>query len=356
MDLTLTEDQQLVQQTAREVLEQWRTRAGARAVRGTEPGYSTELWAQMVELGWSGLAVDSAYGGVGLGFLEQCLLFEELGRAGTPSPLLATVACAGMPIARFGTEPQKQRWLAAIASGQVLSHARGEVSATGTADGYLLDGTAMFVPYATAAAALLVVAADATGDPAVLIVDTDTADIGVEPLEVVGIEPLYRVRFDRVPVPADRLLGGAPVAAALTAYGTAATTAEMVGGAQRVLDMTVEYATQRHQFGRPIGTFQAVQHHCADMAIDVLGARLTGYEAVWRLAAGQDADLELSCAKAWVSEAYQRVCSLGHQVHGAIGFTAEHDLQYCLRHAVATTATFGDGDFHTARIAERLGI
>jgi alkylation response protein AidB-like acyl-CoA dehydrogenase len=130
----------------------------------------------------------------------------------------------------------------------------------------------------------------------------------------------------------------------------------MVGGAQAVLDATVSYATQREQFGKPIGTFQAVQHHCANMAIDVLGSRFIAYEAIWRLARGLPADTEVAVAKSWVSEAYQRVCSLGHQIHGAIGFTAEHDLHFHTRHAIASALSFGDADEHTEALAQQLGI
>jgi 3-oxocholest-4-en-26-oyl-CoA dehydrogenase beta subunit len=158
-------------------------------------------------------------------------------------------------------------------------------------------------------------------------------------------------------VPAERALpGGDAAAEAIFAYGAAATCAELVGAAQRVLDMTVEYATQREQFGRPIGTFQAVQHHCADMAMDVLTSRFIAYEAIWRLSAGLDAKAEVSMAKAWVSEAAERVCARGHQVHGAIGFTAEHDLHLYSQHAMAAALSFGDGDHHWERLARHLDL
>ena len=130
----------------------------------------------------------------------------------------------------------------------------------------------------------------------------------------------------------------------------------MIGGAGRVLDMTLEYANMREQFGRPIGSFQAIQHHCADMAVDVLGARLIAYEAIWRLSEGLEAAAEVSMAKAWVSDAYLRVCALAHQVHGAIGFTKEHDLQLYSRAAEAAAASFGDADLHREKTAERLGL
>jgi len=377
MDLTLTEDQELIQATARELLESRHLIANARVMEDDPTGYSAELWKEMVELGWMGLALPESYGGVGAGFLETCLLVEELGRFAVPSPFLATVVCCGLPIARFGTEDQKAAWLGGIARGRVMSYAGGrwdssgaDLIATETGDGFSLDGTALFVPYAHAADTLLVVARPSgtahrpgSGDPdalVVLLVDTASPGISREPLDVIGAARQHRVDFADVTVPGDRLLGGPEggraVAEAIIAYGTAATCAEMVGGAQQVLDTTVSYATEREQFGKPIGSFQAIQHHCADMAIDVLSSRFITYEAIWRLSEGLAAAPEVSMAKAWVSEAYQRVCALGHQVHGAIGFTREHDLHFYFRHAMASALTFGDGDFHWARLARHLGL
>ncbi len=358
MDLTLTEDQELIQATARELLESRHLSANARAMEDDSRGYSVELWKEMVELGWMGLALPESYGGVGAGFLEACLLVEEMGRFVVPSPLLPTVVCCGLPIARFGTEEQRAAWLPAITRGRVMSYGGvcgDELVATESGDGLVLDGSALFVPYADAAEALLVVVQDT-----VLLVDTATPGITREPLDVIGAARQHRVDFANVTVPGDRVLGGVgggrAVAEAVTALGTAATCAEMIGGAQHVLDTTVSYATQREQFGRPVGSFQAVQHHCANMAIDVLSSRFIAYEAIWRLSEGLAAAAEVSMAKAWVSEAYQRVCALGHQVHGAIGFTREHDLHFYFRHALTSALTFGDGDFHWERLARHLDL
>jgi len=376
MDLTLTDDQRLIQSTARDLLRSWADTAGARAVRGGRdaPGYSTRLWKEMVELGWLGLAVPESYGGVGEGFLEACLLIEEMGGAGVPSPFLTTVACAGMPIARFGTEAQRAHWLGGIASGRAVAYLRAapnggwgstgsDVLASESGDGFTLDGTAMFSAWAAAADGFLV-AADTGAGLSVFLLDAATPGIVVEPMEVVGPRRCDRVRLDRVGVGLGAVLGsvggGHEVVETADAFGAAASCAEMVGGAQRVLELTVEYAGQREQFGRPIGSFQAVQHHCADMAIDVLGSRLIGYEAIWRLSAGVDPPAEVACAvsaaKAWVSDAYQRVCALGQQVHGAIGFTQEHDLHLFTTHAMSAALSFGDADFHTERVASAIGL
>ncbi|MQA95947.1 MAG: acyl-CoA dehydrogenase [Streptosporangiales bacterium] len=364
MDLTLTEDQELIKSTAGELLESRSDAAGARAVAEDPAGYSAALWKEVTELGWMGLGVPEAYGGLGSGFMEVCLLIEEMGRHLVPSPFLSTTGCCAPAIAAFGTEEQKREWLGAIARGRVVSPvlgrwdragADGVVAAT-SGEGAVLDGTATFVPYAQAAHAYLVAAGDPSGgERTAYLVDASAPGITVEPLTVIGPGRSYRVTFSGVTVPAGRALA-AGAAPAMSAYGASATCAEMVGGAQRVLDISIEYATQREQFGKPIGSFQAVQHHCADMATDVLSSRFIAYEAIWRLSAGLDATAEVSMAKAWVSEAYERVCALGHQVHGAIGFTAEHDLHRYSAHATAAALTFGDGDHHWDRVADHLGL
>ncbi|AKH86229.1 hypothetical protein AA958_32930 [Streptomyces sp. CNQ-509] len=359
MDLTLTEDQELIKDTARGLLESRSASAGARAVAGEPAGYSAALWKEMVGLGWTGLALPEAHGGVGTGFLELCLVVEEMGHALVPSPFLATAACCGLPLARFGTEAQQARWLGEIARGRVMSAVPGrwdgtggEIAAVGAGDGFVLDGTAEFVPYAQAAEDLLVV----PGEGPALLVDASAPGVVREPLDAVGADRPCRVRFDGVRVPRDRALpAGREVAQAIDAYGAAATCAAMVGAAQRVLDLTVAYAAEREQFGRPIGSFQAVQHHCANMAIDVLSSRFMAYEAIWRLSEGLDAAAEVSMAKAWVSEACRRVCDTGHQVHGAIGFTHEHDLHFFSCQMAAWALAFGDADHHWDRVADHLG-
>jgi 3-oxocholest-4-en-26-oyl-CoA dehydrogenase beta subunit len=375
VDLTLTEDQELIRRTARDVLGARAATAGVVAVAGEPAGHSAGLWKEMVGLGWTALAVPERYGGVGEGFPEACLLVEEMGAAQVPSPFLVTVACCAPAIERHATAEQKAHWLGRVAEGRMLTFARAApaggwgtegstVSAVRSGAGWTLDGVARFVPFGAAAEDLLVIADVAGAGLTAFLVDAAAAGLGRERLDVVGPNAEHDLTFTRVAVPAERVLGevggGAAVAATAAAFGAAATCAEMVGGAQRVLDASVEYAKQREQFGRPIGSFQAVQHHCADMAIDVLTARFIAYEAVWRLTApGQDAGevaLTVATAKAWVSEAYQRVCALGHQVHGAIGFTGEHHLHRYLTHAMSAALAFGDGDHHTDRVADLIGL
>lgn len=368
MDLTFTEEQSLIATTARELLAARSSTSAFRAVADGRDGYSTELWKEIAELGWIGLALPAEHGGGGGKFLDLCLLVEEMGRALVPSPFVPTVLGA-LALARFGTTEQRAAWLPGVVHGEhVVSYAApawgsagGGVRAEIAGEGIVLRGSALLVPYAHVADLLLVAArCDDRSGPAVLLVDPGAAGVTIGALDAVDVHRQCRVDFEGVRVALDDVLGhdldGAAVVAVLDAHGAAATCAEMVGGAERVLDMTVEYASAREQFGRAIGSFQAIQHHCADMATDVLTSRFIAYEAQWRLAQGLDAREEVSMAKAWVSDAYRRVCALGHQVHGAIGFTGEHDLHLYLRHAIASELTFGDADHHRGRVADLLGL
>jgi alkylation response protein AidB-like acyl-CoA dehydrogenase len=375
VDLTLTDDQELIASTAAGFLEARCPMAHVREMETDTTGYSPALWKEMAELGWTGLAFPEDHGGAGGGFLDLCLVGEQMGRFQLPSPFLPTVVLCGLAIAAHGTDEQRASRLSSIARGEtIMSYVRAapgsgwessgsDVVARRDGDAFVLEGAGMFVPYAHVADELVVVAQQAGGGPGDLsafLVDTDSAGLSTDPLQTVRPDHQHRVELDGVRVPAGGVLGdeagGAAVVDSVAAHGAAATCAEMVGGAQRVLEMTVQYAKEREQFDTPVGAFQAVQHHCANMGVDVLSSRLIAFEAIWRLSEGLDATEEVSMAKAWVSEAYRRVCALGHQVHGAIGFTREHDLHYFFRHALATELAFGDGDHHWDRLARHLGL
>lgn len=365
----------MIQSAARDFLLKECTSAYVRAMELDEKGYAPKNWRKMAELGWMGLPFDEEFGGVGSGFLELCTLLEEHGRFRLPGPYFATVVLAGLSIARFGSEAQKSVHLPAIAAGErTMSYAETEagsgwdaaaigLSARVEHGDFILDGTKLFVPYAAAVDGLLVVARTSGSREhgiTLFLVDARSTGIAFQPLRTIGADHLHAVHFTGVRVPRGCILGevgqGWPLVDAIRQWSTAAQCAEMVGGAQRVLEMTLEYAKQRMQFGKPIGSFQAVQHHCANMAVDVLGARLLAYEAIWRLSEGRNATAEVYMAKAWVSEAYQRVCGLSHHIHGAIGFTKEFDLQLYSRHAKSAELSFGDGDYCRERVAELMEL
>lgn len=349
MDLNLTEEQRLIADTARELLTARAGVAGTRALRDDPGGYSAELWKELVELGWCEAE-----------FTEACLIIEQLGGARVPSPYPAVLGCVAPVLAAFGPA----ELAALVGEGRVLSYGYAPPGAelatlSEGRGGLTLSGAAEFVPFGGSASDVLVVAVGpGDGERIAVLVDASSSGVARTPLTAVGDDRPCHLTFADVAVPAERVVGGgAAVAESLALHGAASTCAEMVGGAQRVLDLTVEYAGTRAQFGRPIGSFQAVQHHCANMAIDVLGARYLAYEAIWRVASGDaGAELTVAAAKAWCSDAYQRVCDLGHQVHGAIGFTEEHDLHLYLRHATATALAFGDADEHTDRVADAIGL
>ena len=375
MDLGLSEIQQMLKNSAREFLSAECPLTLARAMEEDERGYTNELWRQTVGLGWPGVAFPEQYGGTGGDFLDLAVLLEEIGRALMPGPFFATVVLGGLTVLDAGTEVQKRDILTGICSGQLrLTLALTEAAATyepwGIAttavregDAFRLNGSKLFVPDAHAADLLLVAARTAeSADPAegitLFIVPADAARLTVNQLSTISADRQCEITFDQVSVPSDAVLGavdgGWPIIQRALQRAVAGKCMEMLGGADAVLEMTVEYAKQRTQFGRPVGTFQAVQHHCANMATDVEGCRHIAYQAAWKVASGEPAAREVAMAKAWVSGAYQRVCNLAHQCHGAIGFTKEHDLQLYTRRAKVQELSYGEVNFHKEMALQQI--
>jgi alkylation response protein AidB-like acyl-CoA dehydrogenase len=374
MDLGLTEAQQMLKNSAREFLETECPETYVRAMEEDERGYTPELWQQIADQGWLGLTFPEQYGGVGLNFVDLSILLEEMGRALLPGPYFSTVVLAGLCLQEIGSEEQKQEFLPRIAEGGIIVtlaltepsarwDAQGvQTTAAATDDGFTLNGTKLFVPNAHVSDYIIVAARTGEGeqDISLFIVGRDTPGIQQTLLKTIASDRQSELVFNNVDVPSSALLGGlnkgwATIEKAL-AWGAVGKCAEMVGGGQQVLDMTVEYAKQRVQFGRPIGSFQAIQHHCANMATDVEGSRYITYQAAWRLSEDLPAENEVAMAKAWVSDAYRRVCALGHQCHGAIGFTKEHNMQLYSRRAKAAELMFGDSDFHLETVAKAIGL
>jgi alkylation response protein AidB-like acyl-CoA dehydrogenase len=374
MDLGLSEEQEMIKTSARDFLEKECPKTLVREIEEDARGYSPELWKKMAELGWMALPFPEEYGGTGNSFLDLCVLIEEHGRALVPGPFFNTVVLCGLPILSFGSDAQRQEHLPAIADGnRIMVYAQTEPSAswdaagvelTANADGdfCVLNGIKLFIPNGEAADNLLVVARTGDGekDITLLLVDAKSPGVTYEGLKTIASDHQAEITFKDVRVPSSNILGevnkGWDIVEKIQEWGAAGKCAEMVGGAQFVLEMSVEYAKQRVQFGRPIGSFQAIQHHCANMVTDVDGSRYIAYEAIWRVSEALDSAKEVSMAKAWVSDAYRRVCALGHQIHGGIGFTKEHDMQLYFRRAKAAELAFGDGDFHRELVAQHLGI
>ena len=328
MNFDFTDDQQAIKRTAKEMLA---ARFKPERVRElAEAGeHDDGAWKEMAELGWAGIFIDEDHGGQGLGIVELAILMEELGYALAPVPFLSNAA-AGLALQLAGTDEQRERWLPGIASGE----ARGTV-------GLVRDGEARLVPDADSAEVIVLLSADGSGS----VVEASAAD--VEPLDTMD----RTRRFARVRADGGDALGG-DGQAALDRIVTALA-AETVGVAQHGMEMAVEYARDRKQFGRPIGSYQAVSHRCAQMLLEVEGSRSASYYAAWCADSEPDTlPAAASMAKAYASDAGWRVCGSSLQVHGGIGFTWEHDLHFFLKRARVNAMLYGTATEHRERIAE----
>jgi len=375
MDLGLSEPQEMLRKIARDFLATECPKSLVREMEEDKKGHSAHLWQSMAELGWMGLPFPEEYGGGGGTFLDLAVLLEEMGRACLPGPFFSTVVLGGLTVLDVGTAEQKQRFLAPMAEGSMvmtlaLTEADGGYHASGISteavldkDHYIIDGTKLFVPDAHVADWMICAVRTKKGSRgedgiSLLLVRSESEGLACEVLPSLAKDRQCEVTLNGVAVPAADVLGtvdgGWSVVQRSLQRAAVAKSIEMVGGAQQVLEMTVEYAKERVQFDRPIGSFQAIQHHCANMALDVDSARYLAYQAAWKISEGLPCDMEAAVAKAWVSDAYRRVCALGHQVHGAIGFTLDHDMQLYSRRAKAAEASFGDADFHREAVAQML--
>jgi alkylation response protein AidB-like acyl-CoA dehydrogenase len=377
MDLALSEEQEMLKTMARDFLTDKLPKTVVKEMEESEAGYSPELWKEMTGLGWMGLAFPEKYGGSGMNFLDLAMLLEEMGRACLPGPYFSTVVLSGLPILDIGSEEQKGEYLPKIASGELVftlaltePSARYdadsiETKATAEKDGYIINGTKLFVPDANVADYMLVVArteAKAKGEEGItiFIVDGKSPGISHTVLKTIANDKLCEVVFDKVKVPKENILGelnqGWSEVQRIIQRAAVAKCCEMVGCIQQALDMTVDYAKERKQYDRPIGSFQVIQHYCADMATDVDGTRLSTYQAAWMLSEGLPCTKEIAIAKAWAGEACKRVMVLAHQIHGAIGVTIDHDLQYYTRRAKAAEVSFGDASFYREIVAQEMGL
>jgi alkylation response protein AidB-like acyl-CoA dehydrogenase len=315
------------------------------------------------------LNIPEEHGGLGLGLVELAVVAEEMGRACLPGAFLSTLTAAAL-IERAGSTEQRAKYLEPIAAGELKATVAfleegtswdtdAGVKLKATRDGggnFSLTGKKLFVPDAAAADLLICVSRD--GDSLSLLpVKREAEGVTVKPMASMdGTRKVYEVGFEGVTIAeADALGADGDARGALSGafeVGCAILCAEMVGGMQWVLDQAVEYAKTRQQFGRAIGSFQAVQHQCADMLLMTESARSAAYYAAWALTEGDSAaSVAVAVAKAYCSDAYREVGNRGVQVHGGIGFTWEHDLQLYYRRSKASETLFGDATFHRERIA-----
>jgi alkylation response protein AidB-like acyl-CoA dehydrogenase len=368
MDLTLTAEQRLLVESAHAFLARVSPPEQVRAMERDPRGFDADVWRQMAALGWQGIALPEDYGGSGQTFLESVLLLEEMGRVLLPSPYLASCTVAATLLTAAGGE-QSRRWLPLLAAGKaVLSAGLFEpgdgrqpgLVARSEAGSLRLSGQERFVPFAADTDLVLVSANLDEGGAALIAIERGTSGVSFVRLATLGGDPMCEMRFDGARVPRAALLAapGAARPAIERAYLHAATgsLAYGLGAAERALEMSVEHAKTRVQFGRPIGSFQAVAHHLVDMRSDIDALRYLVYQAAWSLAAGHPSDLEVGAAKAYGNEALRRIFTHAHQVHGAIGFSMEHDLQLFTRRAKATELLWGSTAAHRERVARAMGL
>jgi alkylation response protein AidB-like acyl-CoA dehydrogenase len=374
MKLTLTEEQEMIKKTACDFLADKCPKTFVKQMEESETGYSRELWQEMAELGWMGLAFPEKYGGGDMNFLDLAVLLEEMGRACLSGPFFSTVVLGGLPILDLGKEEQKQEYLSKLISGEKIftlaltepgyqnyDAASVTVEATPDDGNYIINGTKLFVPDAHIADYLLCVARTKPENGiTIFLADAKNPRINCTILKTIAGDKLCEVVFDQMPVPKANILGQPDqewsAVQKIIERAAVGKCCEMVGNIQRVLEMTVDYAKERKQFDHPIGSFQIIQHYCADMATDIDGARFSTYQAAWMLSEGLPCTKEVAIAKAWIGEASQRVVALAHQIHGAIGVTIEHDLHFYTRRAKAAELAFGDTDFYREVVAREMGL
>jgi len=376
MNFELGEEQIMLKNSAREFLDKECPKKHVRAMMDDEKGYSPELWKKMAGLGWQGLVFPEQYGGVESSFLDLVVLLEEMGRALMPAPFISTVVQAGRAILLAGNEQQKKEYLTKITDGDLIMTMALAETAGGTeaaditmkakpADGaFVLNGKKMFVPDAHAADSLIVVArtrntARKENGITLFLVDAKTSGIKIEKLKTMSGEKLCAVDFNNVSVPAANILGtvdkGWQVVKQVLEESVIAECAWMTGGARWVLETTIEYAKSRVQFGRAIGTFQAIQHKLANVAVEVEGCTSLTYYAAWTATENDpNRALAASMAKAWVSDSYKHATFEGVQIHGGIGFTWDHDMHLYFKRAKHGEIVYGDGDYHREKVAQLI--
>jgi alkylation response protein AidB-like acyl-CoA dehydrogenase len=374
MDFSLTDEQQEVSGLARKILEDKVTPDKLTELEGSgEPRFDRELWAELAKANLLGIGLPDAVGGSGLGLLAQSLVLEEIGRTLAPVPYLATIATAADTLAAYGTAEQIDTWVRpAIEGERILSAALAEPfnrdqtrptttatpTATPTGDGWRLDGVKTAVPAATIADAI-VVTASIDGRVAAFLVEPGIAGLTITAQDTTNHEPYGYVELDDVVVGADAVVGGdvargPEVVDRLAQRATIGLCATQLGVTEKALHATAEYTKERVQFGRPIATFQAVGHRCADAYIDVEGIRLTLWQAVYSIESGRDAGIDVQTAKFWAAEGGHRVAHAVVHLHGGMGIATEYPIHRYFAFAKQIEFSLGGATEQALRIGAQL--
>ena len=377
MDFGFSEEQELLRGQARDFLDRTSDSKAVRRLLDDETGYDATTWARMADLGWTSIPFPEDHGGLGLGLVDMVVVLEETGRHVTPSPLQSSVCLAGMLVLRSGSPAQQAELLPGIAAGTMrgtvaIAEEAGrwdlngiQLRAERSGDAFLLSGEKLYVPDAEGSDWMVVAARTSAGESdGVTLLRVDTGAPGVTTARMRSMDQtqrLARVAFDGVEVPAESVIGERDRGFAALRHGLDASlvcvSAELCGVAQRSLEMSVEYAKTRQQFGRPIGSFQAVSHKCADMLVLTESAKSLTYFAAWAIDNNaSEARMAAAMAKAYAGDAARQVTALGIQVHGGIGFTWEHDMHLYFKRARWGDVVYGDSRFHRDRVADLLEL
>lgn len=372
MDFELGEEQRLLRTVARDVLTNEFRLEHVRDAAERPLGCSVELWRKMAQLGWFRVLFPERFGGVGGSFMDLAVLMEQMGYNLLVSPFFPSVVLGGLSILTAGNEELRQKYLPGVGSGEFLltlaiSEPRSiheldviETRVRKKGNEHILSGTKILVPYAHMANAILVVAAQ-NEDPAeviICLIEAGAPGLKIRLSPSIGDAKCCEVELDNVIVPEANMLRpdttGRQYIEHVLRIATVAQSAEMVGGIERVLELSVTYSRDRVQFGRSIGSFQAIQHRCADIAIGLDASRYLTYDAAWRISNGMRCVNEASAAKAVTSETYRQATWLAAQIHGGLGFTVKHELPYHYCRAKGKEGTLGDADFHREIIGQQL--
>lgn len=379
MNFAFSDEQEELKKSARRFCEEQYSSETVRQIMETESGVDEELWTRMAqELGWQAMIIPEEYGGAGFGYIELIVLMEEMGRAVVAAPFFSTVCLAANTLLVAGTDEQKQELLPGIAEGtRIATLALTEESGRWDADGvtatysknggdYTLNGKKMYVVDGHTANTIIVAARaeGSSGEDGVslFVVDAEASGLSRRPLQTMDqTRKQAEVSLDGVSVAGSAVVGEEgnawPAVTRVMDLASVALAAEQVGGAQMCLDMSVDYAKVRVQFGRPIGSFQAIKHKCADMLVEVESAKSAAYYAGW--AAREDNEelpVTAPLAKAYCSEAYFHCAAENIQIHGGIGFTWEHDAHLYFKRAKSSELMLGDPSYHRELLAQRIGL
>lgn len=375
MDLRYTEEQEILKQAARDFLAAECPKTLVRELERSEKGYSPDLWRKMAELGWTGLIIPEEYEGMGCAFQDLTVLLEEIGRNILPGPFSATIA-ATFCLLEAGSEAQKKELLPRIARGELilttaLLEGEGTFDASGITvraipkgNGFVINGTKLFVDSAHVASHIICVARtkEGTGVQGITLFIVDSASPGIrsEVMPTTSHDKLCEVRFENVSVPAGNVLGkvdeGWPIVEVMLRKGAIARCAESLGAIQTCVDMTVAYTKERSQYDRPVGAFQALQHKMSDMWTAMQTSRYLVYKTAWMESSGLPCAREASMAKAYVNEVYKDVSKWAVRLHGAIATSDDHDIPLYYRRSMAADFAFGGTDFHREIVARQIGL